>query len=181
MNKKKKYKKKKYKKKEEEDKYIYKSGKQIQKGEADRRIKRKISHLNKEGKIIDLNKLKMSYECKKIQEMEKMSKIKERTKSRKIHQVLIYTVSDETGCIGFINRDRNAVRNMKKIFNFVAKYGIRPISYQRGQEIQAKKDAYKNFAEEYKLQKKIEEERKKISKEERRKRYEINEENKKRK
>ena len=67
---------------------------------------------------------------------------------------------------------------MKKIFYFVAKYGVRPISYQRGQEIRTKKNAYKNHIEEYELQKKIEEERIKKSKDERKKRHEINEENK---
>jgi hypothetical protein len=108
---------------EKEEKFIYESEQKIQKGKADRRMKNKIIHFNTEKEILELNEITKS---------KQISEIKERKKSRKIHQVLTYTVSNETGCIGFINRDRNAVRNMKKIFYFVAKYGIQ-ISYQRGQ------------------------------------------------
>lgn len=51
-------------------------------------------------------------------------------KSCKIHSVLTYTM--ENGQTEYINRDRNAVYNMKKFTKHIFRYGTYPLPYRRG-------------------------------------------------
>jgi hypothetical protein len=52
-------------------------------------------------------------------------------KTKRIHSVLVYKIQSTTACI---NRDINAVNNMKKIINYMILYGVRPKNYCRTQK-----------------------------------------------
>jgi hypothetical protein len=52
---------------------------------------------------------------------------------REIHSVLLYKT--ESGRCGYINRDKNAVKNMQKIVNQYLIDRTRPIKYRRGYKI----------------------------------------------
>jgi hypothetical protein len=52
---------------------------------------------------------------------------------RKIHAVLTYQL--ENNCYGCINRDKNAVMNMKKIVDYYLKHKERPERYRRGYDL----------------------------------------------
>jgi hypothetical protein len=51
-------------------------------------------------------------------------------KNRKLHAVLTYQMENKR--LGCINRDKNAVLNMEKIYNYYQEKGVRPTMYSRG-------------------------------------------------
>ena len=63
----------------------------------------------------------------KIESVEKI--INDKNVSTKIHSVLTYKMENDR--IGCINRDMNAVFNMKKIVIYWFNYKKRPLNYQR--------------------------------------------------
>ena len=56
-------------------------------------------------------------------------------RKRKIHAVLTYKMGN--GRYGCINRDRNAVKNMRKIVNYYLATGQRPERYCRDYDLEA--------------------------------------------
>ena len=54
-------------------------------------------------------------------------------KNLKIHTILSYITTK--GNIGCINRDKNAVLNMRKILRYQLQYGLRPTRYSREKKL----------------------------------------------
>lgn len=70
---------------------------------------------------------------------------------QKIHGVLSYkpirttpvgTPIKRINRTGYINRDKNATYNIRKIVGYVIKYGIRPLNYTRNNEVESLEKAY---------------------------------------
>jgi hypothetical protein len=87
--------------------------------------------LNQKFEVFEIDEYRTS--CLHHTTEEKVSNLKHvdrKSQVRKLHAVLTYKM--ETNRLGCINRDRNAVLNMEKIYEEFQRSGVRPQRYQRG-------------------------------------------------
>jgi hypothetical protein len=90
-------------------------------------LKRKLA---KRFKIYSLDEYRSSKLHYKTEQPTQNLTITKHGRSRKVHSVL--TCKMENNQIEYINRDRNAVYNMKKFIEHIFEYGTYPLRYRRG-------------------------------------------------
>jgi hypothetical protein len=91
------------------------------------RLKRKLGEYFTIYNVDEFRTSCLNYKTEELNE--NMYYLDKKLESRKIHSVLTYQM--ENNCLGCINRDENAVRNMLKIVNCYLKDKTRPINFQR--------------------------------------------------
>lgn len=94
-------------------------------------LKRKIADRFKVYNIDEFRTSKLNYKtgsvCCNLHLPDKKNTV------RKLHAVLMYKT--ESGRCGYINRDKNSVKNMKKIVDYFLVHGNRPLEYRRDHKL----------------------------------------------
>lgn len=89
--------------------------------------------LRQDFEVIHINEFRTSVLCHKTEEVCKNLKIKRDGKSTRVHSILTYRTSNGMGCM---NRDKNAVLNMKKVYEYMIEHNMeRPEKYRRSYKL----------------------------------------------
>ena len=101
--------------------------------------------LSRNFRLLNIDEFRTSCLDYRTEERVQNACVKKGNKKKAIHRVLVSKIREGLNgkpIYSYQNRDKNAVRNMRKIFNYYLKYKERPNRYDRSLKIDNNIDKY---------------------------------------